>query len=33
VGIITPMGGLLWMIAWVLLGLSQLKGVENSDVK
>jgi uncharacterized membrane protein YgdD (TMEM256/DUF423 family) len=31
VGIITPMGGLLWMVAWVLLGLSQLKGVENSD--
>lgn len=30
VGIITPMGGLLWMVAWVLLGLSQLKGVENS---
>ena len=32
VGIITPMGGLLWMVAWVLLGLSQLKGVENSEV-
>ena len=31
VGIITPMGGLLWMVAWVLLALSQLKGVENSD--
>ncbi|MFM1775842.1 MAG: hypothetical protein RJA53_1452 [Bacteroidota bacterium] len=31
VGVITPMGGLLWMVAWVLLGLSQLKGVENSD--
>jgi uncharacterized membrane protein YgdD (TMEM256/DUF423 family) len=31
VGIITPMCGLLWMVAWVLLGLSQLKGVENSD--
>ena len=30
VGVITPMGGLLWMIAWVILGLSQLKGVENS---
>ncbi|MEN9350411.1 MAG: hypothetical protein RL372_1389 [Bacteroidota bacterium] len=30
VGIITPMGGLLWIIAWVLLGLSQLLGVENS---
>jgi uncharacterized membrane protein YgdD (TMEM256/DUF423 family) len=33
VGIITPMGGLLWMAAWVLLGLSQLKGVENSEAK
>jgi uncharacterized membrane protein YgdD (TMEM256/DUF423 family) len=33
VGVITPMGGLLWMVAWVLLGLSQMKGVENSDVK
>jgi len=33
VGIITPMGGLLWMVAWVLLAISQLKGVENSDVK
>jgi uncharacterized membrane protein YgdD (TMEM256/DUF423 family) len=32
VGIITPMGGLLWMVAWVLLGISQLKGVENSDL-
>jgi len=32
VGIITPMGGLLWMIAWVLLGLSQLPSVENSKV-
>ena len=31
VGIITPMGGLLWMVAWVFLALSQLKGVENSD--
>jgi uncharacterized membrane protein YgdD (TMEM256/DUF423 family) len=31
VGIITPMGGLLWMVAWVLLALSHLKGVENSD--
>jgi uncharacterized membrane protein YgdD (TMEM256/DUF423 family) len=30
VGILTPMGGLLWMIAWVLLGLSQLQSVENS---
>jgi uncharacterized membrane protein YgdD (TMEM256/DUF423 family) len=30
IGIITPMGGLLWIIAWVLLGLSQLPGVENS---
>ena len=30
VGIITPMGGLLWMVAWVLLGLSQLPSVENS---
>ena len=33
VGIITPMGGLLWMVAWVLLGLSQLPGVENSESK
>ena len=33
VGIITPMGGLLWMAAWVLLGLSQFKGVENSEAK
>jgi uncharacterized membrane protein YgdD (TMEM256/DUF423 family) len=32
VGIITPMGGLLWMIAWVLLGLSQIHSVENSEV-
>jgi uncharacterized membrane protein YgdD (TMEM256/DUF423 family) len=32
VGIITPMGGLLWMIAWVLLGLSQIQSVENSEV-
>ena len=31
VGVITPMGGLLWMVAWVLLGLSQLPSVENSD--
>ncbi|MFZ9171647.1 MAG: DUF423 domain-containing protein [Sediminibacterium sp.] len=31
VGIITPMGGLVWIVAWVLLGLSQTKGVENSD--
>ncbi len=31
VGVITPMGGLLWMVAWVLLALSQLNGVENSD--
>ena len=31
VGIITPMGGLLWMVAWVLLGLSQLPSVENSN--
>jgi len=30
VGIITPMGGLLWIAAWVLLGLSQLPSVENS---
>ena len=30
VGIITPMGGLLWMVAWVLLGLSQFRSVENS---
>ena len=30
VGIITPMGGLLWMVAWVLLALSQLPSVENS---
>ena len=30
IGILTPMGGLLWMIAWVLLGLSQLPSVENS---
>jgi len=30
VGIITPMGGLLWIAAWVLLGLSQLQSVENS---
>ncbi len=30
VGVITPMGGLLWMVAWVLLGLSQLPSVENS---
>lgn len=32
VGVITPMGGIFWMAAWVLLGLSQLKSVENSDV-
>ena len=32
VGIITPMGGLLWMVAWVLLGLSQFRSVENSKV-
>ena len=31
VGILTPMGGLLWMIAWVLIGLSQLPSVENSN--
>ncbi|MFZ9207450.1 MAG: DUF423 domain-containing protein [Sediminibacterium sp.] len=31
VGIITPMGGLVWIVAWVLLGLSQTKCVENSD--
>ena len=31
VGVITPMGGLLWMVAWVLLGLSQLPSVENSN--
>jgi uncharacterized membrane protein YgdD (TMEM256/DUF423 family) len=30
VGIITPMGGLLWMVAWVLLGLSEFRSVENS---
>ena len=30
VGVITPMGGLLWIVAWVLLGLSQLQSVENS---
>ena len=30
VGVITPMGGLLWMVAWVLLGFSQLPSVENS---
>ena len=30
VGIITPMGGLLWMVAWVLLELSQFRSVENS---
>lgn len=30
VGVITPMGGLLWMVAWVLLALSQLPSVENS---
>lgn len=30
VGVITPMGGLLWMVAWILLGLSQLPSVENS---
>lgn len=30
IGIITPMGGLLWIVAWVLLGLSQLPSVENS---
>lgn len=30
IGIITPMGGLLWMVAWLLLGLSQLPSVENS---
>lgn len=30
VGIITPIGGLLWMVAWLLLGLSQLPSVENS---
>ena len=33
VGIITPVGGLLWMVAWVLLALSQLKGVENSEAQ
>jgi uncharacterized membrane protein YgdD (TMEM256/DUF423 family) len=32
VGILTPMGGLLWIVAWVLLGLSQLQSVENSKV-
>ncbi len=30
VGVITPMGGLLWMVAWLLLALSQLPSVENS---
>lgn len=30
VSILTPMGGLLWMIAWLLLGISQLPSVENS---
>lgn len=30
VGVITPMGGLLWMVAWVLIALSQLPSVENS---
>lgn len=30
VGAITPMGGLLWMVAWILLGFSQLPSVENS---
>jgi len=30
VGVITPMGGLLWMVAWILLALSQLPSVENS---
>jgi uncharacterized membrane protein YgdD (TMEM256/DUF423 family) len=30
VGVVTPMGGLLWIVAWVLLGLSQLQSVENS---
>lgn len=30
IGIVTPMGGLLWMVAWLLLGLSQLPSVENS---
>jgi uncharacterized membrane protein YgdD (TMEM256/DUF423 family) len=30
VGVITPMGGLLWIIAWVLLAFSQLPSVENS---
>ena len=33
VGVITPMGGLLWMAAWVILAISQLKGVENSEAK
>jgi uncharacterized membrane protein YgdD (TMEM256/DUF423 family) len=33
VGIITPIGGLVWMVAWVLLALSQLKGVENSEAQ
>jgi uncharacterized membrane protein YgdD (TMEM256/DUF423 family) len=32
VGIVTPMGGLLWIVAWVLLGCSQLPSVENSKV-
>jgi uncharacterized membrane protein YgdD (TMEM256/DUF423 family) len=30
VGVITPMGGLLWIIAWLLLAFSQLPSVENS---
>jgi uncharacterized membrane protein YgdD (TMEM256/DUF423 family) len=33
VGIITPIGGLVWMVAWVLLAVSQLKGVENSEAQ
>jgi uncharacterized membrane protein YgdD (TMEM256/DUF423 family) len=33
VGVITPMGGLMWMAAWVILAISQLKGVENSEAK
>ena len=31
VGILTPMGGLVWMLGWALLGYAHFKGVENSD--
>jgi uncharacterized membrane protein YgdD (TMEM256/DUF423 family) len=30
VALLTPMGGLLWIIAWVMLTVSQWPGVENS---